>query len=177
MKKQDILSLLSLIAEPALLAVVGLILLVRPDSALGLIALILGWFVILAGVSYCISALVRRTRRMEWALWGLLCLILGSWLVRNPLTVASFIMRALGIFLMIQVGVRALRSDKSQSPGSIVTAVVGMTLFLLPKTASRLVFSLCGLAVLAAGVLMLLSRLRRKKLDSGDDDPNIIDAL
>ena len=59
----------------------------------------------------------------------------------------------------------------------LLVTLLGGILVLLPMTASRLVFSLCGLAVTVIGVFMLLDRLRLRRLNGGDEDPNIIDAL
>ena len=44
----------------------------------------------------------------------------------------------------------------------------------ITMTASRLVFSGCGLVVLVSGVLMLVEKLRRRRLPSGR--PDIIDV-
>ena len=57
---------------------------------------------------------------------------------------------------------------------SVLTAVLGLVLILLPMTASRMVFSLCGVVILAVGGGMLAERIWEKK---NDDDANIIDAL
>ena len=54
--------------------------------------------------------------------------------------------------------------------------VVALALILLPMTASRMVFSLCGFVILAVGGGMLAERVWEKK-NREDDDPNIIDAL
>lgn len=60
----------------------------------------------------------------------------------------------------------------------LLVAILGGVLILMPMTASRLVFGLCGLAVMVIGIFMLLDRLRHPRLPGGeDDDPNIIDAL
>ena len=60
---------------------------------------------------------------------------------------------------------------------ALILFAVIVQLILLPMTASRLVFSLCGAVVAVIGVVMLVDRIRsRRWLDNGDD-PNIIDAL
>ena len=53
----------------------------------------------------------------------------------------------------------------------------GVVLVLSPMTASRLMFALCGIVLIAVGAGLIWDRFRYRKLDSGDDDPNIIDAL
>ena len=54
---------------------------------------------------------------------------------------------------------------------------IGALLVLMPMSASRLVFTLCGVAVLVIGGVMLLDRIRGRRWLQGGDDPNIIDAL
>jgi len=55
--------------------------------------------------------------------------------------------------------------------------VIGAVLILLPMTASRLVFTLCGIAVLVIGGIMFFDRIRGRRWIHEGDDPNIIDAL
>ena len=59
---------------------------------------------------------------------------------------------------------------------AVVTALVGVMLIFLPLTASRMVFSVCGIVVLVVGGGMLWERIWERKFMEGDD-PNIIDAL
>lgn len=177
MKKQDLLSLLSLFAAPLLLIALGLILLFRPDSASGLVALVLGWGILLVGIGFAVSLFAaQRGASFFWKLAAaIFCVGFGSWLVRHPLELAAFIGRLAGIVLLVQGGVDLANGDRRT--WSMVTAIAGLVLLLLPMTASRLVFSLCGLIMLIAGIVMLLDRIRRKRLEGGNDDPNIIDAL
>ena len=55
--KDTILSVIRLIATPVLLMVLGLILLIHPDSASALVAQILGWVLLIAGVVFAVSAI------------------------------------------------------------------------------------------------------------------------
>ena len=103
--------------------------------------------------------------------------ILGRWLMTHPLAWAAWGGRIIGLLLLLR-GIR----DFTQSVFtqgkvlSVVTAVLGLALILLPMTASRMVFSLCGFVILAVGGGMLAERVWEKK-NGEDDDPNIIDAL
>ena len=60
--KDTILSVLRLIATPVLLMVLGLILLIHPDSASALVAQILGWVLVIAGVVFAVSAVFTLER-------------------------------------------------------------------------------------------------------------------
>jgi len=44
-------------------------------------------------------------------------------------------------------------------------------------TTSRLLFRLCGAAILAIGIALLLDRLKNQRYLDDGGDPNIIDAL
>jgi hypothetical protein len=59
-----------------------------------------------------------------------------------------------------------------------VNAVVGLALIIfIPLSISRMVFSLCGLVVLIAGIVILLDNLKSQNRLDDPQDPNIIDAL
>ena len=58
----------------------------------------------------------------------------------------------------------------------IIAAILGAVLFFLPLSASRLLFSVVGLVLIAVAIGEIYDRLKiRRLLDSGDS--NIIDAL
>ena len=60
MKKQDIGLLVRLMLTPVLLAVLGVVLVLRPDSASALIAKVLGWLLVLLGGGTLLSAFLSR---------------------------------------------------------------------------------------------------------------------
>ncbi len=176
MKKKDIFPLISALIFPAVLIVLGLILLINPDSASVLTAKLLGWGLLAAGIGFAAAAFTRPVGTAGNVLAAAACLIVGSWLLKNPLLLARSAGRLVGILLAIR-GVRdLLQSGYRQGKFlALAMAVFGVVLIVLPMTTSRLVFSACGLVVLLAGAVMLVDRIRR--LSGGDSDPNIIDAL
>lgn len=179
MKKRDYLSLLYLLASPVLLIVLGLILIISPDTASALIARVLGWVVILVGIGIGVAAIFDRNGAVFKGLAAVGCVTVGGFLMRNPLILAAGIGRVLGILLILRGG-RDFFLSRRGGHGqllAIITTIVGVVLAVLPMTTSRLVFSACGVVVLLIGGAMLLQRLReRKYLDDGGDS-NIIDAL
>lgn len=178
MKKNPLLSLLTRLASPVALIVLGLILLLYPDSASVLAAKLLGWCALAVGIGFAVAAFASPTGTASNVLVAIVCLIIGSWLLKNPLVLAKGVGRFVGILLFIR-GVRDFLSS-SQGKGKLlaaVTAVLGVVLIVLPMTTSRLVFSVCGLVVLVVGAAMLIDRLRSRRLLDDGDDPNIIDAL
>lgn len=178
MRKNKILSLIRRFASPVALALLGLILLLFPDSASVLVAKVLGWGVFLVGMGFAVAAIASPGGTAGKVLAALACLALGTWLVKNPLVLAKGVGRFIGVLLLIRGGQDFFQS--SQSKGrllSLIVAVLGVVLIVLPMTTSRLVFSACGLVVLLLGIAMFLDRLRTRNLPGSDDDPNIIDAL
>ncbi len=179
MRKNDILSLIRLILTPILVMLLGLLLFVNPDSASILIAKILSWGLTAVAIGCGIAALVSGRGRVGKLLLAVGLFATGAFLGRNPLLVASFTGRVIGILLLID-GLQDIFAARAQGMTflmPLIVAAIGGVLILMPMTASRLVFSLLGLIVLILGGMMLLSRIRTRRLSGGSDDPNIIDAL
>ena len=176
MKKNDIFPLVQLYLAPVLVILLGALLLISPDSASVLISRLLGGVLTIVGIVFGIGFLSgRRTGKLVTALAFLAA---GSILSRNPLLLASFAGRIIGLILLID-GIGDLLNARRQGIRGLmplVVTVLGAVLTLMPMTASRLVFALCGLVVAIVGVMMLLERIRRNRLPGGNDR-NIIDAL
>lgn len=178
MKKHDILPVLYQLASPLALILLGLILLVSPDTAAVLISRIIGWGFFAVGIGFGIAALVSRGGDVGKIIAAAACIGLGSFLTAHPLWLARWIGRVLGILLMLRGGRDFFQSRLREGKFlSLVCAVLGVVLTVLPMTVSRWVFSLCGLVMVAVGVVMVLERLKERKYLEGGDDPNIIDAL
>ena len=179
MKNKDILSVLKLAAAPALLIVLGLILLLSPDTASALISRVMGW--ILGGAAICcgIAALASPRGRAGKVIAAVVFAVAGGWLAQHPLMLAATIGRFAGVLLLID-GIADFLTARKQGRTavfSLAEAAAGVLLLMVPMAASRLVFSLCGLAVAIGGVLMLLRRLKEPPQIEGPKDPDIIDAL
>ena len=178
MKKNDIFPLVQLYLAPVLVILLGVLLLINPDSASVLISLLLGGILTILGIVVGVGFLfgARKPGKLVMAL-GLLAA--GSILSRNPLLLASFAGRIIGLLLLVD-GIGDLVNARRQGIRGLmplVVTVLGAVLTLMPMSASRLVFSLCGLLVAIVGVMMLLDRIRRRRLPGGDKDRKIIDAL
>jgi len=179
MKKQDILALFQLLLVPVLLIILGLILVVNPDAASATISRILGYCLIACAIGTGVAAIFSQTGKIGKGIVSVVLAIVGGWLVANPLWLAAWISRFLGVLIVINVlpdlyyAVKQKRSFLFHA----LAAVIGVILILLPMTASRLVFTLCGIAVLAIGGIMFVDRIRGRRWLHEGDDPNIIDAL
>ncbi len=177
MKKDDILSFIQLLFGPVVMILLGILLILSPDTASVLIAKLLSWGIIALGIGFGIAALLSERKAGKLVL-SLGLFLTGTWLGRNPLLLAAFAGRVAGLLLVLDgVGdflTARIRGVRALMP--IAVTLIGTILVLMPMTASRLVFSLCGVAVLVIGVVMLLDRLRGPRLPGGDK-PDIIDAL
>ena len=182
MKNHSILSWIRLLLTPVLMIVLGIILLLSPDSATTLVAQIIGWVMVAVGIGFGVSAVADRFGMVGKVVAALIFCGVGTWMILHPLMLAAWIGRLVGILLVIQ-GIQDivyLRSCRSSLFIPVVEAIVGAVLVVLPMTTSRLVFTVVGGVVLFIGVVMLIQRLRLRKLlnEAGEpDDPNIIDAL
>lgn len=177
MKKQQISALIARFATPVALIVLGLVLLLCPDTASVLIAKVAGWCLMIAGVIVAVAMVVDSAWSISRIVTILILVFLGRWLMVHPLAWAAWGGRIVGVLLLLR-GIRDF-TQSSLSQGrvlSVVTAVLGVVLIVLPMTASRLVFSLCGLVILVVGCGMFAERIWERRYLEGDD-PNIIDAL
>ena len=177
MKKHEISALIARFATPVALLVLGLVLLFCPDTASALISKMVGWGLVIAGIVMAVAMVVDGS----WSFMktaGVLVLVgLGRWLMPHPLAWAAWGGRIIGVLVLLR-GIRDF-TQSSLTQGkilSVVTTVVGVMLIVLPMTASRLMFSLCGLVVLTVGCGMFAERIWERKRLEGDDH-NIIDAL
>ena len=178
MKKQELFSLVYQLASPVLMILLGLILIVSPDSASAMLSRLLGWAVFLTGVGFAVAAIVSRRGTAGKIAGAIICFSLGSFLLANPLLLAAWIGRIIGLLLMLRGGRDFFLSNRQDGKIlSLLVAVLGLVLVVLPLTTSRIVFTLCGIVILLLGVANLLEKLREKRYLDDGGDPNIIDAL
>lgn len=179
MKKQDILSLVRLLLVPVLLILLGLILVVNPDTASALISRLIGHVLVLCAIGTGISAVLGPQKKVLKGICSVVLAVVGGWLMAHPLWLVAWISRFLGLLIMVNSGMDlayAIRQKRNAVFYAGATAV-GAILVLMPMSASRLVFTLCGVAVLVIGGVMLFDRIRGRRWLAEGDDPNIIDAL
>ena len=177
MKKQQISGMIARFATPAALIVLGLVLLFCPDTASVLISKVVGWCLMIAGVIVAVAMVVDSNWSVSKVVTVLVLVFLGRWLMTHPLAWAAWGGRIVGVLLLLR-GIRDFtQSSLTQGKAlSLLTAVLGVVLIVLPMTASRMVFSLCGFVILVVGCGMLAERVWERRYLEGDD-PNIIDAL
>lgn len=172
MKKFDIPSLLFDLASPVAMILAGLVLTFCPDAASAVVARLLGWAITLVGIGFGIAALVNRRRAISLGVTA----VGRGFLTANPLVLAAFLGRIIGVLIALR-GIREAFLCRSLGHSPFLAGITlgaGAVLTVLPMTASRLVFTLCGVAILVAGVWMLLQKIRDRRLPPGR--PDIIDV-
>lgn len=179
MKKNSFLQLLYQLASPLAVILLGLVLVICPDTATALVARILGWILTVIGIGFGIAAIIDRDHAIRKGVTAVGFACVGGWLTANPLILAAWLGRMLGLLITAR-GIRDLMLHASYGYSrllALITAAVGVVLMVLPLTTSRLVFSVCGIVVLLLGVGMLLDRLKQLRYLPRGNDNNIIDAL
>ena len=102
-KKKEILSAVQLYLAPVLVIVLGVLLLINPDSASVLISRVLGAVLTVLGVIFGITALFSERRRVGKLITALCILMGGGILSARPLLLAAFAGRVVGLLITTAV--------------------------------------------------------------------------
>lgn len=182
MRNFDWRSLLRFQGGSLLMILCGGILTVCPDSASVLISAVLGWLLIAAGVALVILGLLGGVEIVT-IVQGAGLLVVGSWLHRHPLMIASALGIVLGLVSLSQGWRKAKRASRTKLYGGlriwdgVVAAaelLVGLVLIVTPLSLSRLVMTVAGLFMVICGAADLVSSWKSGCYLDGSD--NIIDA-
>lgn len=177
MKKENVMKYVKLFGIPVLTAVLGLILLANPDSATALVSKIIGWILVIIGAVMTISIANERPAPAGKWIGAAVCIIAGIVLLKNPLWLAKWIGRLIGLILVIEGGNDLKHSiHRTARVLGIVTLAAGVLLILTPMSLVRTVLRLCGMVVAVLGIVSIAEKLREIKLLEAGSDPNIIDA-
>lgn len=150
---------------PVLLVGTGLVLTVNPDSATKLLGLVMGWALIAVG-AYCAWLSFREPLgRMRRVLAMLACWAIGMRMLNHPLAVAEGLGRIAGVVVLLK-GVSVFTNAVSQKwkTRGIVEMVIGSVLALMPLSASRMVMTVAGVAMLVLGAVMGAEKIRDHRL-------------
>lgn len=181
MRNFDWRSLLRYESGSVLMVIFGVLLTFKPDFASGMVSAVLGWILIILGVAAMLAGFVGRLG-LGPVVTGVLMLLAGSWLHRNPLMIASAIGTLLGILVLSQGWQEVRNVRRTRRAGgfwsfgaalAVVELVVGIRLILSPLLVSRLVLRVCGIIMVICGVCNLTAFGRNRKYLT---DSRIIDA-
>lgn len=165
-----------------LMIVFGVLLTMKPDLASAAVSAVAGWALIAIGVAFLIGGLANGLHIGRVAA-GALLLMVGSWLHRNPLMIASLIGVGLGILVLSQGWQAAKEAQWTKRgggmwiPGAVLAVLellVGVRLILSPLSLSRLVLSIAGIAMVICGACNVVAHYKNVKYIP--DSSGIIDA-
>ena len=161
MKKKDVQSMVRLMLTPVLMVILGIVLVVRPDSASALVGKILGWVLLLIGIGLLIESIAVKELTTSRILFVVVAAALG---------------RVAGLLILVRAVQDIINAArwKCGMKYALLSAIIGGLLILLPMTTSRAVWVIVGLLVIVVGVLMAIDRLKPGKLLG--DGGNIVDA-
>lgn len=182
MKDFDWKSLLRLNGGSVLMILCGAVLAVNPDSASTLISAVLGWVLIALGVALLLAGFTGGVGG-KTILSGALMLTAGAWLHRNPLMIASFLGSLLGLLVLSRGWRAAMASQRVKRGGgfwipggvlAVLELIVGVRLIFSPLSASRMVLTVAGIAMVIFGVCDLAANYKYSKYIPGNS--RIVDA-
>lgn len=176
MKKTDVQTLIRLLLTPVLMVILGIMLVLRPDSASALVGKILAWVLLILGIGLVVESLIVKELNTSRVLFAAVAAALGLWLLRNPLSLAAALGRIAGLLILVRAVQDIINATrwKCGMKYALLSAIIGGLLILLPMTTSRAVWVIVGILVIMVGVLMAIDRLKPGKLLG--DGGNIIDA-
>ncbi len=168
MNKHNMIQYISAYAPAAASILGGLVLLFCPDAATALVAVIIGWVALAIGILLLIAAAVTHEDLGTFLKAGI-SIAAGLWLINNPMSLAVAFGKLLGIGFLVS-GFSGCRKSNSKAGRTIylVVGLLGLVLLMAPLTATRAVYTVLGLILVVVGIVMLLNRLNKGRLDSGD---------
>lgn len=173
--KRNLSDLLAAYAAPTATILGGLILLFSPDTATVLIATVLGWAALILGIILAMVSIAGK-QGMGAYLRAAVSILIGVWLTRSPMSLAVAFGKILGIGLLLGA-ISGFRKSASKAGRTIYLAegAFGLVLLVAPLTATRTVYTIVGLVLVAAGIVMLVNKVKNQdRLGPGND--NIIDV-
>lgn len=182
MNKIDWKALLKTQTGSILMIVLGAVLAIYPDSASVLVSAVLGWVIIAMGVVMLVGGFLGGPD-IGSILQGAFFLVIGAWLHRNPLMIATLLGLLLGVLALRQGwnGVTRAKWIKRSGgfwvPGMVLAVlelIVGVRLILSPMSVSRLVMTIAGIVMVLCGAAELAGSIKGRKYIPGDS--RIIDA-
>ena len=166
--------------KPALICILGLILIFKPGSLTTSIAWAVGFLIALVGAGKLVSFFCDPSPQKDFLrLCGaIILLVLGFSIMKKPVSLERQIGLVIGIVLLLQ-GIRGFVNPYAahEKVTSILCCVMGVFLMVLPLAISRLAVIICGVVVLLIGIGMVIDLLTGNQGGSDSGGPDIIDAL
>lgn len=163
--------------KPVLTIVLGAILIFKPAALTSTIAWCVGLIIALVGAWRLVQYFSQKSRELWTLLGGVILLVLGLSVLKNPIIVEKRIGQVVGILLILQAVRSFLDAVTSrEKTTAIVTGVAGIAVMLMPLIIPRIAVVACGVVMLIVGIDMVLDLLRSSGNSGNSGDPDIIDA-
>lgn len=149
-------------------AIFGLILLLRQDAAIGIVALLLGLYWLIQGAFLLFSVLIDKTDMWWKLIVGVIGLTAGLVVLANPVQTGTFLGTALAVvlgFLGLAIGVVAVIGGlRSKNLGSIIFGVlsgaIGVLVLAVPEGSFTTMVTILGIILLVQGLVAVFIAVR-----------------
>ena|ERR1700712_535289 len=152
------------LAVGVLSAALGIIVLVQPHISLKTLAIITGIFLVISGLADVVRAIAgAKGERGLVAALGILSVIVGVLLIRDPINVISAIAIIVGLWLIAVGLVRFVQSFSqpthrwSSIAISVVEVVAGVAIVVSPSIGLTTLALLIGLSFLLRGIVLIIA--------------------
>lgn len=141
--------------------VFGLILVIRQDAAIGVVALLIGLYWLIQGAFLLFSVFIDRTDMWWKLILGVIGLTAGIVVLANPVQTGTFLGSALAVFLGIMgllIGIVAIVGGiRGREFGSIVFGVlsgaIGLLILFYPEDSFTTMVTIVGIILMLQGVV------------------------
>ena len=174
-----------------LVSVVGLLMLVSPETFIAMVVIILGVAAVVNGVFIMVTTrnlIYDPEYRLMMTIRGIMSIVVGAVAVLLPLVVAAiawkFMAYVIAFYLLVSSGLEIYGITKLHRNGimikqsvveTVVSLILAVVLFIIPaKTAGNLIVGICGALLLIAGIISAFMQWRNRPVtvvpDSVEDD-------
>lgn len=165
----------SMMGLGAISVAAGVIILAWPGATLTLIASVFGIFVLIYGVFRLISAIGSDQRsgggRALLALVGVVSILVGLLVLRNPLQTLATVALLLGLFWVVSglletvhaAGSPGMRARGWAIAAGVVTVIAGIFVLAYPGTSLVVLVLLLGLQLIVAGIMLFAMGWQARK--------------
>ena len=154
MKKKNMQSMVRLMLTPVLMVILGIVLVVRPDSASALVGKVLGWVLLVVGIGLLVESIAVKELTTSRILFVVVAAALGLWLVRT--SGGRMLYTAAAVICLVLLAALTLYLDKNQG----VLKLAGKEVRLLPQKAKyTAIYLTCVGGILAVAAAQFLGAM------------------
>ena len=168
-----------------LLALLGILMLMRPGAVITVVCALIGIVLLVFGAILVIRFATKgRERRETMSLvtlvLGFLLIVVGFYILRNPLILAGIAGMLLAVYLTVYGLIKLVRVLRLPArgfswwwlslAGALLTLIFGIIFLLQPLSGPELIIRLAGLALIYAAVISVIFSARAGKVmqDTGE---------